>query len=533
MATYTTDLTTLVDFDGTVLSVEEPTTGYTAGRSPVNDDTDFAIQGSSHGSLTQNATGLGGMLATGSSFSWTSGDYMFGWIIWLAPLTIENKANGGLVMLLGSALGTYNVYNVGGNDYGAYPYGGWQNFVVNPEGTTYNNYGTPTSYHYVGCGANCHTKVSKGNPLGMDAFRYGRGEMRVAGTGATFTGMATANDNTSNRWGLFQSIEGGYKFKGLMILGYGGSTTFDDSSKSIVVDVTPHVDSDFNAIEIRNSSSVVDWTSISITQLGVGTTYATSSQCSFEAVDNATLTKESCVFIDMSTFIYQSNSTLNNTTYRRCGLVTQGSASFNSCTFDNPSGTIAITADDIALIDSCTFNSDGTGYAVDLGNITTTQSLDWKNYETGYVTGTAASDVGVTPTGNETIICNVSNGETLTISVASGASTPSVANSGTGQVNVEAGLLPLVVTVKDATTGLGIPDARIILQREDTKATIISGETNSSGIYSESVAASYNGVDYVGWTRQMDLIGTDYTPKDFSGTISSAGASINVSLEPL
>ena len=157
--------------------------------------------------------------------------------------------------------------------------------------------------------------------------------------------------------------------------------------------------------------------------------------------------------------------------------------------------------------------------------------MDWKNKESLHVTGVAGTDVGVTPTGNETILANVSAGQVLTINVASGASTPSVANSGTGTVDVVAGLLPISFTVKSKTTGLGIPDANVMMQRKDTKATIVVGTTDINGLYSESVAASYNAVDYVGWVRQSDLIGIDYVSQDIQGTITSTGADVSVSLE--
>ena len=104
VATYTTDLTDIADLDTTGGTAVEPASLYTAGRSPVEDDEDFPIQGTVHASLTQNATGKGGIFVPGTPWTHTSGDYIFGWIIWLAPSTIATQANGGLVMLLGSSV---------------------------------------------------------------------------------------------------------------------------------------------------------------------------------------------------------------------------------------------------------------------------------------------------------------------------------------------------------------------------------------------------------------------------------------------
>jgi len=454
--TYTTDLTTIVDFDGTPSSpsVAEPSTGWTAGRSPVV-DTDYPIQNTNHASLTMNTTGKAGILCTnGSSFSWTSGNYLFGWIIWLAPGAIATKANGGLAMLCGDGVGSFKVFYVGGNSSGSYPYGGWQNFAVDPTMAYSEVFGSPSAYYIVGAGANVLSAVSKGNPLGFDVFRYGRGEFRVAageaGNYATFAGMATTNDNNSNRWGLFQAIEGGYKFKGLMVLGYGGLTNFTDSNKSIVIDNTEWVQSNFNRIEIRNASSVVNWTNITITALG------TVSKGQFEVVDNAEVNLDSCTFTDMTTFIFQSNSAVTNSTFRRCGQITGGGADFDACLFTNSTAAVSLVLINLNQATNCTFQSDGSNHAVDLGTVPSTTSMNWNNYLTGYATSDGS-------TGNEAIRVNVAASQTLTINVGAGYSSPSVYNTGSGSVSVVSGQVTTSVTVTDLSDGSEISGARVLL----------------------------------------------------------------------
>jgi hypothetical protein len=69
----------------------------------------------------------------GSNIVWTSGWNMFMWKIWLAPSTIGTRAAGGLVFIIGSDVNNFREWNTAGSDYGSYPYGGWQNFAVNPE----------------------------------------------------------------------------------------------------------------------------------------------------------------------------------------------------------------------------------------------------------------------------------------------------------------------------------------------------------------------------------------------------------------
>lgn len=475
VASYTTDLLDIADLDTTGGTAVEPGSLWTAGRGAEEADGDNPIQGTVHASLTMNTTGKAGVFVPGET-GWSSGDYIFGWIIWLAPGAIATYANGGLAMLLGSSASVFNVYYVGGKDYGLYPVGGWQNFVVDPESTPDENAGTPTSFSYVGAGANVLTQVAKGSPLMFDVFRYGRGEARVVGgtltdDDATFGGLSLVNDNNSNRWGLFQAIEGGYKMKGKLVIGYGAACDFTDSDINIVIDRTDWVSADFNRIELTNASSNVDWTNISFQSLG------TTSKGQFEMMDNCTHDDTGGVYDSLDTFIYQSNATLTLRTFRGCGLVTQGGATFNACVFENASGTVALSSDAPSLLTNCKFTSSGTGHAVDLGTITSSASISWSSTDIGYAiqTGTAA---------NRTILVNVNSGQTLTINVASGASTPTYYNTGTGSVVVQSSIT-LTMTVLDAD-GDPVVGAYAYIDNDNAVPYILNTTTNSSGIATTS-----------------------------------------------
>jgi len=469
---YTTDLTTIVDFDGTPSSptVAEPASGWIAGRTP-SIGTDYPIQSSNHAMITMNAIGKAGVLCTNaSSWTWNTSHYLFGWIVWLAPGAIATKAAGGVAMLCGNTTTDYKIFYVGGNDFGSYPYGGWQNFIVDPTKTGGEaNNGSPngTNFNFVGAGANVLTAVSKGDPLGFDKFSYGRGEFRVvdgqAGNYATFAGMATTNDNTSNRWGLFQAVDGGYLFAGLMILGYGALVNFIDSNRYIVIKNTPQVNSNFHQIEIRNASSVVSWINIGFTQLGVTGTYTTASKCLFVMTDNATVTKDACTFTDMSTFVYQSNATITNSTYRRCGQITPGGATFTGCTITNSTATSAVVASspaNAALISGTDFTSDGTGHAIEIGGTAANMTLTGNTY-TSYDSDTSSVHTGGAITGNEAIYVNIASGSPMDLNI-SGGTTPSVASAGV-TVNVVANPITVAVTTKDVD-GAVVGSANVFLK---------------------------------------------------------------------
>jgi len=434
--TYTTDLQLFRDLETAVTFGEW--SGFTSGRGQAI-DTDYPIQGNSMISTIMNSTGNAGCaIDFGSNITWTSGWNMFMWEIWLAPSTIDTRANGGLTFCIGDDISNYREWNTAGSDFGAYPYGGWQNFAVNPQVAASTTVGTPgTAYRWVGANVRVLSAVSKGSPLGIDVIRYGRGEIRIAGgqTGnyATFSGMATYNDNNINRFGLFQKIDGGYKWKGLMTIGFGALSEFVDSNKSIIIDESLFVISSFNQIDIRNASSIVTWDNITITSL------SSVSKGSISVIDNATVGFTTCTFIDMNTFSFLSNSTILSTTFRRCGLITQGGSTFTGCDIVNATGTIALTTTTPNLISECNFTSDGTGHAIE---ITATGTYTFsKNTFTNYAITNGT-------TGNESIYNN--SGGLVTINVTDGLS-PTYRNAGASTTVINNNVSITFTGLKDNT----------------------------------------------------------------------------------
>jgi len=465
--TYATDLTTIVDFDVTPLSpsVSEPSTGWTSGRSPTT-DTDFPIQGTYHASLTMNTTGKAGVLCdNASSFAWTSGDYLFGWLIWLAPGAIATHAAGGLAMLCGDGVGAYKVFYVGGNDFGLYPYGGWQNFAVDPEMTEDEVFGSPAGYYIVGGGANVLSQVSKGNPLGFDVFRYGRGEFRVAAgdgtTPATFVGMAATNDASAARWGLFQAIAGSYKFKGLMILGYGGAVTFVDQNKTIVIDDTQYVQSDFNAIEIRTAASSVTWTNVTILSL------SSVSPGTFTVVDNATVLLDGCTFTDMGAFTFLSNTTADGSAFRRCGQVDAGGASMvgakvvlSTVAADGAALLWDVATDPDGLLDETAYTK-GTNahHAITFGTTAPT-TMTLRNVDFG-------TDWNASDDQNDSTLNFLRTSGATTLNLVGCSGTISYKTTGTHTVTLVINPVTTTITVKDVTDGSLLTGARVLLKASD------------------------------------------------------------------
>lgn len=448
--TVSTDLIDFHTIETTPTSFEF--TNYTVGGTPAV-DTDYPIQGSQHLSATMSKTGLGSIgVDFGSNPTWTSGYAFFVWGVFLPASAVNTDANGGLRVLIGSATGAFKAWYVGGSDFGRYPYGGWMNFAVDPETTAQSTVGTPGAgqYRYAGFGIDCIAAISKGSPLGMDAIRYGRGEIRVNGT-ETFASMATANDASTARWGLFQSEAGSYRWKGLMTLGHTTAVSFTDTNVNIVVDNTRRVTSGFNRIEIRQAGSTVSWTGVSISALG------TVSRGQFQMIDNATVTLDTCTFTDMDTFVFQSNADILTTTFRRCSQVTLGGATMSGCTFeDSTAATALLCGSSVSTLSDTTFISGGTGHAIE---ITATGTYTFTGLS---FSGYAASNGS---TGNETVFVNVASGSVTintdstisyrtagaTVTVVAGQKTLSVTNiiSGSDVVILSAG----TSTVLDSNDG--------------------------------------------------------------------------------
>jgi hypothetical protein len=522
-ASYATNLTDI--------TLAANTTNFTAvgGGGAITAETDFSIQDTTCVSKATAATWdtagtpRGGVLFNnGAGVTIPTDGAVLMWIYWWGPGVLATKANGGAELNFGNSTTAYYGQYVTGSD--DWQFGGWRCYPVDPGVTPRDRTaGAPSgTWQYFGWQANVGVAASigKGNPYGIDAIRYGRCDLVVtngdlANGYATFLGAANWDNTSTRRLGLLIPRDGAYYMQGLFQIGSSGTAAdFRDANRAIFIANTEKVTANFNTIEVLNASTRVDWTSISITALG------TVSKGRFLATANADINISSCTFTDMNNFDFQSNSTVLNSTFRRCGIVTVGGASFDTCTFDSATGTHAVATTDLGLLDGCTFISDGTGHAVDLGTVSSTTAMNWNCNASGYA-GTNGS------TGNETIKVNVAASQTLTINVAAGATTPTYYNTGTGSVSVVSGQVTTRITVKDADTGAAITTQNVRVYVEagaggplGEGTVIFNALTNASG-YVEDVRSLASDQPITGWIRKGS--GTPYYKQsDVVGTIDNA-----------
>lgn len=548
IATYDSDLTSAnggeLTIANTVGNWDESSDGAWDDAGTMVAETNFFIQGSECISAQFTKTGVGTIIFIGSTFTVDTNGAILIWSFWASPSSLATYANGGVRTLVGDGLGAFETFRASGSDFDPNPIGGWANYAINPNvATPHVTVGSPIAFSHVGIAINA-TAQSRGNPHAVDAIRVGRCTLEVidgqAAAYGTFTGMADFDISVDQRYGLFQTVFGGFKWKGLISLGtVATACDFRDSNANIFVDNVPQVSTSFNRIEINHASSNVEWTSISISaQDGLNNPVATTASVGeFECIANANVSKTSCTFTDMNTFIYLSNSTLIDNIYRRCGIITQGGAVFTGNIFDGAIGTEALlsTAVTLNLVTGNSFISNGTGYAVELGTTSDSTTISWDNTDSGY----AAID-GVT--GNETIHITYNGGTTKDISVAAGASTPTVHNDGTGTVTVTAGLLIVKVTVTD-TAGTPIENARVEIRAAETVGTIVVGDvlltglTNASGIIEDVgfvYQAAFNPTGLgISIKARQGSVSPFKVPSTITGTIVDvAGFTTIIALQP-
>ena len=379
MATYSTDLTTMNTMESATFT--EFASPYNGGGSPGASGEQY-IQGTDcYSQNTGKANGLeiSCVYDYGSDISGTLGtdDVIFAWLFYFAGTNLETYTNGGWRFGIGSSTSAWDYFTVGGSDYGSHKYGGWFNFAVDPTATQTGTVGGGNggAFRYFGNVPYTINEVTKGDPVAVDAIRYGRGLLSVTGSGSSFSELASYNDynaggtppGTSSTTvdsgyhvlGLFQAAGGSYLWKGLLSFGVTAtSVTFSDSNETIIIDDCPHTYAAFNKIEIHNSSSSVTWTNITF----ISTATTTVAKGRFEMVDNATVSLTGCSFNSMDTFIFDSNASLDACVFNGCGQITHGGADFEACDFAGYEGTAgtaymtyAESVDPDGELDNCSF----------------------------------------------------------------------------------------------------------------------------------------------------------------------------------
>ncbi len=538
--------------DLTDVDLAQNTTGWNqwgaGGNIALGSGADFAIHNgvAVDGKIGNTEKGI--YYDNGAGISLGAGDHLYVWLNTSTPGVTDSLANRGACVGLGSSSTAFVKYHVEGNDsFGVvgrvakcYPID-YSVRTQNTGGAPYRTVtGSPSADPRVLGGYwNVNSSV-KSNNMAVDAIRYGTGayltagELLAAGDASddpcTLSGFQSLNDDTTNAWGILTLASGAYELQGAFVIGQNSSgvatlARFKDSDQAISVVDTPHSASDFSKIVIDHASTRAELTNINIKALG------TNNRGLFDVTaNNPTVIIDGGTWTDIGAVTFRSNTTIDGLTLRRTDTVTSNGSAITNALFDQCRAAKTLIAANLNEVSSSQFISDGSNNAVELTGAAATYS--WDNTLSGYDAGVTGNGVEVTGglvTGNEAIHITATTG-TFNISVADGASVPSVSSAG-AIVNVTANQITIQVTVLDDDTGSAIgTTSRVYLVRSSDKSVLLNGAVNGVGVISTQIDYDAD-TNVEGWARDMDLSGDDYIPADISGQYTASGFSIIIRLK--
>lgn len=504
---------------------EESTDGDWDGGGGPQIESDFFIQGNvTNGTAvcTSAAHTYGGanqqtgtiLYEHGTALSPSGDEAVMIWGFWKAGPVLDdyNSAgsttaaaeSGGIRFCIGTALNSFYQLPASGGNVAPNPLGGWYIYTACPQDATVratvsSPVGAETAssnFTVFGLSVDAPSQ-SRGFPFAADAIRIGRCEQVYtegeAADPANFEGWAAwdFDEDPERRFGLLLRQGGGYRWQGLMSIGNATTAAyFVDSNKNISVANLPLVTQGFTRMEVNQVTTTLDLTSVAFTSPGATDTIQTTlSRGQFEMVDNANVTFTGCSFTDMDTFIFQSNATLSDVTWRGCNTVTQGQAPIVDSTFEKTTAANALIADDAANVSSCIFTWNDSGidnHAITLPSTLVSRTIELTGIDfVGYPSaggGTANAmiynDSGAGLVTINAVGCTV-NGTTGTITVRNGTSATTVVNQ----------VVSNTVTVTDVD-GTAVSGAQVAAYLVSDDSQVFNGQTNGSGVATFTSAPS-------------------------------------------
>lgn len=321
----------------------------------------------------------------------------------------------------------------------------------------------------------------------------------------------------------------------------GTAVDFRDSNRTIFIRNTRRVSAGFNAFDIQNASSRVDWTNISISALG------TQSRGTFTVTDNADVNFDSCTFTDMNTFGFLANSAVIDSTFRRCNEITAPGSVFTGTLIATPT----VAADSYALRWNPSTAQDTNGY---LDNMAFTKgtnahhAIRFSTYKASHdLIGISFSGFNASNAQNDSTLYFDDTGSDVTWTInligCSGNISYKKARAG-DTVTLVSDPVALAVHVQDSITGTAISGARVWAAVTSTAGgryynTSVSSITQTGGTATATVADTSSlvtgnyvwiqgaGVEAYNGTKQITVTGgTTFTFAIDSGTASPAGGTI-------
>jgi len=519
---------------------------------------DGSKEGSTALTVTVNKTGICMFVAVPTALDFSGGGteegeliYVWGKFLAASILALQSDVDGGFGVCLSSGTPTtsnYSLFSFFGSDKTPKD---WVRMVVDPTKTRSGGAGTLTTSNitHIGVFANVGTTTARFDNLLLDACDVGTG-LKITGTSTLGLVEELLANEATNSYGVVVPLndsQSAVELSGILTLGddtgTAASTITDEDSKIFVAEPLYYNGGVVAAVPLTYSGIEVVGNATGDTSLIVGqavgtdngrngwslvgnTTYDVGFDRDDGAVEAADIYGTTLEALT-GTLSMDGTHDLNGATMVDCGAVTLASDVKNLTSVGSGAITLntgvklidgliinntaasAVVTETATNLDACSFTSDGSNYAADLGIVTTTQTQTWNSFASSYVAGSSGTDVGVTPTGNETLLVSVNSGQVLTISVADGATVPSVANSGTGTVDVVAGLVTLTLSTQNGNE-VRIRQGSYTLHHNQT---VVGGEEAYSYTYAAGtkVTITVGAAGYVRKTEEYTLTDGDTT----------------------
>lgn len=548
-AAYATNMTTFwLETATTVTSIG------TGGAGLGNPETDFYIQGTDCISKQAWTNAVKGFIidALGTTFTVPTTGAIVMWAKYDAQGSLDTQAGGGLRMIVGSSSSAYDEFYIGGSD--TLEFDSWVPYVIDPNTATPDVSGSGGAERWVGILADLPTTSgpNKGNPIAVDAIRYGRcdieytlGDVTPNGP-ATFDGAEGVGNANGTRWGLLELQKGAFQAQGFHSIGISGTAVdFRDADKVLfwrkqLNNLTDDaVAAGFNRVEIINASTICQWTNIiwsSLSLASPGTFVHTAGTCDLDI----------CQFFDWDTFTFLAAANITDCVFSRClsvtapGSVMTGSQIIEPLAPTDGAGFIYdVATEPDGKLDNMVFEK-GTNahHAIDFGT----------NFDSSLTSvtlrGIAFNGFGSTDDANDSTLRFLATTGSLTLNlidctvdgvspVASGGGQNFSVDDAAGMtVTVVVAPVTLQITVTDRADDLPIQNVQTSIHLAESPFTeLMNEDTTASGIASESYAGS-TPVDIVWKTRKSDdLDSPRYFAQSGKGEITTAGFTQAVLLE--
>ena len=384
-------------------------------------NTEVFLQGvASVGKRLSNVTDTGFAFDGGSGVNFT-GRHVGVWVFFLHYAAMT--ALKGILVTDASNYGRFNVFDTTTNKYPAL--GGWVRLWINADLAPSSQVGTfnKESVRYFGIQLSVPA-VGSGNAANVfiDAIDYTTGGLILTGTSGVFQDFVTADENTSNKYGIIISNAGVIYCFGRLILGTATSLVFNDSNFVVVFPNQPTVASNFMGISVDLSHTNTDivWEKGVIRSAGAvkGDLIVTGTSGSF-SITNSSLS-------GLRLITLTSKPVLTGCLISSSGLINASGASLLGCTIIESTSSPALLWDvnvnTNSKLDGTQFISAGSGHAIELGTncpseITLTD-VTFSNYGAN-----ATADAAIFNNSGKAITINISGGTSPTVLNGSGAST--------------------------------------------------------------------------------------------------------------